>query len=468
MDKLTDILIKHKFQKCKTRKNILNEGDKEYEGFNLGYVRLIPWQANKFGYNIQISRQTEGKKAEEIFNLSKKIADENIPDFKYSSIQYNKNYKIKKHKDKRNMGVSYIVGLGDYEGGELLIYYDGKDKPPTAVDIKNKFYTFDGSKYYHEVADFTGNRISLVYYNIIRNNDIKKEDYLLKNGCKLCDKKPEDPPELILNPEDFLKFNDNKKVIFDSDYYVAIPSYQRAETLLKKTLPTLLNASVSPSVIYIFVANDEEYMKYKAVIPDDYYKDIIVGEKGIKNQRIFISNFFPENTKIVSIDDDVEKVYKKVDGKLIQINQLDNLIRKNFDLITKTVEFEGIHLWGVYPTPNSLWMKEDNITTDLRFCIGVFYGYINRHDSSLYPKTELKEDIELSILHYLKDDGICRFNNISFKTKFLAPGGCGTDRFEGYKKAQEYLCEKYPDYCKPKFRKDGTPEIFLRKKKINK
>ena len=167
------------------------------------------------------------------------------------------------------------------------------------------------------------------------------------------------------------------------------------------------------------------------------------------------------------MDDDVEKVYKKVDGKLIEMKQLDNLIRKNFDLITKTVEFEGRHLWGVYPTPNCLWMKEDNITTDLRFCIGVFYGYINRHDSSLYPKTELKEDSEISILHYLKDDGICRFNNISFKTKFLAPGGCGTDRFEGYKKAQEYLCEKYPDYCKPKFRKDGTPEIFLRKKKNN-
>ena len=100
-------------------------------------------------------------------NLTKMVAEEHIPDFKYSSIQYNKNYKIKKHIDKRNMGVSYIVGLGDYEGGELLIYFDGQDKPPTAVDIKNKFYTFDGSKYYHEVADFTGNRISLVFYNII-------------------------------------------------------------------------------------------------------------------------------------------------------------------------------------------------------------------------------------------------------------------------------------------------------------
>ena len=62
MDKLTDILVKHNFPKCKTRKNILNGSDISYEGFNLGYVRLIPWQANKNGYTIQISRQSESKK----------------------------------------------------------------------------------------------------------------------------------------------------------------------------------------------------------------------------------------------------------------------------------------------------------------------------------------------------------------------------------------------------------------------
>ena len=41
------------------------------------------------------------------------------------------------------------------------------------------------------------------------------------------------------------------------------------------------------------------------------------------------------------------------------------------------------------------------------------------------------------------------------------------DRFERNKKAQEYLCETYPEYCKKKFRKNGTPEIFLYKKKMS-
>ena len=67
-----------------------------------------------------------------------------------------------KHLDAYNTAVSYIIGLGDYVGGELLIYFDGENAPPTVVDIKGNFYSFDGSKFYHEVASFTGNRISLV------------------------------------------------------------------------------------------------------------------------------------------------------------------------------------------------------------------------------------------------------------------------------------------------------------------
>ena len=64
--------------------------------------------------------------------------------------------------------------------------------------------------------------------------------------------------------------------------------------------------------------------------------------------------------------------------------------------------------------------------------------------SSLYPSKTLKgkEDYHQSILFY-KDGGVIRFNNVSFKTKFLAPGGLGTNRYNMYKTAQEYLVKKY-------------------------
>ena len=108
---------------------------------------------------------------------------------------------------------------------------------------------------------------------------------------------------------------------------------------------------------------------------------------------------------------------------------------------------------------------KNNLTTDLRFVIGVVHGYINRHDNKLYPnqKSLSKEDIEQSILFYLKDGGILRFNNISFSTMFNAPGGLGTDRYQMNKTAQEYLVKKYPNIVSSKFRKDGTPEVILKR-----
>ena len=44
------------------------------------------------------------------------------PEFKFTSIQYNKNHRAAKHRDAKNTGISYIVGLGDYTGGELTIF----------------------------------------------------------------------------------------------------------------------------------------------------------------------------------------------------------------------------------------------------------------------------------------------------------------------------------------------------------
>ena len=87
------------------------------------------------------------------------------PNFKFTSIQYNKNHRAAKHQDSKNMGVSYIIGLGDYKGGELIIY-DENGKNPVKHNIKNRFYKFNGSIYPHETAPFKGERYSLVFYNI--------------------------------------------------------------------------------------------------------------------------------------------------------------------------------------------------------------------------------------------------------------------------------------------------------------
>jgi hypothetical protein len=68
-----------------------------------------------------------------------------------------------KHLDRKNTGESLLIGLGDYKGGELVVWED-KESPTTTVDISSQSVQFDGSKLYHETAPFEGERYSLVFY----------------------------------------------------------------------------------------------------------------------------------------------------------------------------------------------------------------------------------------------------------------------------------------------------------------
>tara|TARA_X000000950_G_C13712474_1_gene576806 strand:+ start:191 stop:379 length:189 start_codon:yes stop_codon:yes gene_type:complete len=42
-----------------------------------------------------------------------------------------KNHKAERHIDGRNVGVSYIIGLGNYSGGELIVYDENEKSSKT-------------------------------------------------------------------------------------------------------------------------------------------------------------------------------------------------------------------------------------------------------------------------------------------------------------------------------------------------
>lgn len=250
-----------------------------------------------------------------------------------------------------------------------------------------------------------------------------------------------------------------------SKYVVAIPSYKRQDVVAEKSLKTLINGGVNPKKIHIFVANKEEHENYKKAIPKNMYGKLVTGVIGITNQRKFILKYFPEGTEIVSIDDDVEGLYRsKGPTKLIHIKNVDGFFKEAFQKLHK----DKLFIWGIYPVHNPFFMK-DKVSTDLKFIIGTLYGFINRHDSSLQPNSSIKEkeDYETSILYYLKDDGVVRYNNVTIKTKFHADGGLGKTegRFEANKQAAAYLAKTYPDLVSVFHRKNGMPEVRLRRGK---
>jgi hypothetical protein len=241
-----------------------------------------------------------------------------------------------------------------------------------------------------------------------------------------------------------------------ASYVIAIPSYKREHALKTHTLRCLRYIPLEQ--IYIFVANDQEYDNYKTVLPD---YQIVVGQEGLVNQRNFISKYFPIDTKIVSIDDDIQEFIIKKDDKLEIIDDIDIFFKEGFN----TLEKENAHLFGFYPVLNKLFMKE-TITTDFRFIIGSCFGYINSH---IYLTLSEKDDYQRSILYFLRDKKVVRFNYISMKTKYYKMKGglqsisCRTtsnSRKQEQEKAVKYLIETYPDYfAHKKSFKSGFPEL---------
>ena len=151
------------------RPNVLRQshvmaGKSGYEGFVLGIVTSWAGKGSRSGYRKMLSMKTREPKYKKLFRESKKLMRLKDPKFKFTSIQYNKNHRAARHRDAKNTGISYIVGLGNYTGGELTIF-DENEKNPVKHDIKNKFYTFDGSKYPHETCPFRGERYTLVFYS---------------------------------------------------------------------------------------------------------------------------------------------------------------------------------------------------------------------------------------------------------------------------------------------------------------
>ena len=238
-------------------------------------------------------------------------------------------------------------------------------------------------------------------------------------------------------------------------YVVAIPTFNRADVISRKTLNTLSKGGIDSNNIYLFVANAQQKLLYK-----DIHPNIIIGKLGITAQRNFIRNHFNVGQHVVEIDDDVEGLYKLHHDKLILIKDIHSFFIKAFNLIVKEHRF----MWGIYPVRNPFFMKH-SVSNGLAFIIGALHGFIVRHDSSIQPHSlaEGKEDYEQSILYFLKDGGVIRFNNVTIKTKFLAKGGLGQDRFKRNMLSAKFLHKTYPHLVSIFHRKNGMTEIRLRR-----
>tara|TARA_R110001592_G_C12919291_1_gene728367 strand:- start:58 stop:834 length:777 start_codon:yes stop_codon:yes gene_type:complete len=246
------------------------------------------------------------------------------------------------------------------------------------------------------------------------------------------------------------------------DYRIAIATYNRVEGLGKKTLSTLNTHNISKDIIDIFVADKSQYDKYKQVYPE---YNIIIGKLGLKSVRNFIfQEYYPEGQKVVSMDDDIEKIRMKNprgwEASCWADDELD--LKMELEKAFEECEKSGRNLWGLYPCENHFFMK-NVITYDYRFCGGWCWGCINKRDNMILTtgNENCIEDFERSIRHYIADGGVVRLNYLHAKQKYGNPdGGIGSLESRERDYHIQEIQKEFPNLSKVQIKRQGGKEGF--------
>lgn len=126
----------------------------------IGRTMTFGFGDNRQGWNFY----STNTKHPEIFEALVKFGNAVVPKgWRYQGITLNHGVKAKKHKDKKNVGESVIIGFGDYTGGELNIW-DGKDSNKQTYSIKDTPAMFNGGNLFHQTEPFKGDRYTVIFY----------------------------------------------------------------------------------------------------------------------------------------------------------------------------------------------------------------------------------------------------------------------------------------------------------------
>ena len=240
---------------------------------------------------------------------------------------------------------------------------------------------------------------------------------------------------------------------------VAIPSYQRSDSINKKSLKFLYEQGFEAKDIDLFVANEEEESIYRKVVDSEV--NIVVGHKGLIEIRNFIFHYYTEGSKLLILDDDIEglKSLNYEQENLSDCYNLKTICKKGFELC----EEKDQKLWGLYTCANPRFMKKtDEFTSDYKFIIGNLFGCVNCKEMNSLSVLDI-DDVERSIRSYLIYGGSIRLNHFAVKTKFLknTGGAQQENRIDRIHSSIDILLEKYPKLLYTKSKKSGIRKSII-------
>jgi len=251
------------------------------------------------------------------------------------------------------------------------------------------------------------------------------------------------------------------------EYSIAIPSYKRHNTILEKTLKVLESYNIDPQKIKVFVNAEEpgEFENYTETFSHHAYAnqiEIVKGVPTIGAQRNFIEKWYPEGTRVMCFDDDIEEVQRKEgEQNLVRVDDLEEeVIFRGFS----ECEDNNAKTFGIYAAANAYFMKHRTYTK-LSYIIASMYGFIADHDPYLNRVTSHGEDYEYSLRQYRKHGVVVRLDDITVKSNYYKEEG-GLQEFRTEKLIHDsisWIAKEFSDLCTMYIRKStGHAELRFR------
>lgn len=249
-----------------------------------------------------------------------------------------------------------------------------------------------------------------------------------------------------------------KKYLFNEymepDYILVVPSHKRVNVFRDKTYALLKRTNAIKPILWV---KDEDDMKeYSLAFPE---LEIKTGGFDIASTRNAIQDYFPLNSKIVMIDDDIKNVfiYQK-DKKVHKLRDFNTLVFECFRL----AKDNDVTFWGTYPIGNPLCMKS-SLRLNPCYINGSLFGVVNSRVSVFQ---NFAEDYERTIKYFLKEQKVLRMEWIGLETRYYKEkGGLQETRTEEKnRESKEKLVLEFPEHLKLVMKR-GRAEISFKNSK---
>ena len=141
--------------KDNTRENIMGKRKKPIYAFVMGKVRSYS--------ESELVEASKNRRFPFLLSVLKKLIKVKDSNFKWNSIQVNRNVPTEWHRDKGNRGMSYCLALGNFSGGGIDIKDDESGKIQN-LNNKNKFVFYDGNLEHRTAKKYGGDRYAIIWF----------------------------------------------------------------------------------------------------------------------------------------------------------------------------------------------------------------------------------------------------------------------------------------------------------------